>query len=130
MKKQLFILSSLCLLASSCEMDKRAEPSQEQTPSMDLPQNEADRDVTQKVRQKLLEDDSLSTNAKNIKIVTMDGVVTLRGKVSNKDEKNAIEKNTKGVNGVKDVDNQLDILMIETVPAEEQGDSDQKMDKE
>jgi osmotically-inducible protein OsmY len=45
----------------------------------DQSENEADRTITQNIRQALTADDSLSTNAKNVKIITNDGTVTLRG---------------------------------------------------
>jgi len=72
-------------------------------------ENEADRTITQNIRAVLRADDSLSTNAKNIKIITNQGMVTLRGPIKNEKEKNAIEAKAKGVAGVKSVDNQLEI---------------------
>ena len=76
---------------------------------MDQSENEADRTITQNIRQALTADDSLSTNAKNVKIITNDGTVTLRGPVKNEQEKTAIEAKAKQVAGVKSVDNQLEI---------------------
>jgi osmotically-inducible protein OsmY len=75
----------------------------------DQSENEADRTITQNIRQALTADDSLSTNAKNVKIITNDGTVTLRGPVKNEKEKVEIEAKAKQVAGVKRVDNQLDI---------------------
>lgn len=72
-------------------------------------EKEADRTITQNIRDVLRADASLSTNAKNIKIVTTQGTVTLRGLVKNEKEKNAIEAKAKGVTGVKSVNNQLEI---------------------
>ena len=72
-------------------------------------ENEADRTISQNIRNVLRTDDSLSTNAKNIKIITNQGMVTLRGPVKNEKEKNAIEAKAKRVTGVKSVDNQLEI---------------------
>ena len=72
-------------------------------------ENEADRTITHNIRDVLRADDSLSTNAKNIKIITKQGTVTLRGSVKNEQEKNAIEAKAKRVTGVKNVDNQLEI---------------------
>ncbi len=45
----------------------------------DQSENEADRTITQNIRKAITADDSLSTNAKNVKIITNDGTVTLRG---------------------------------------------------
>ena len=75
----------------------------------DQSENEADRTITQNIRQAINSDDSLSTNAKNVKIITNDGTVTLRGPVKNEQEKKAIEEKANQVAGVKTVDNQLEI---------------------
>jgi osmotically-inducible protein OsmY len=75
----------------------------------DQPENEADRTITQTIRKAITEDDSLSTNAKNVKIVTNDGTVTLRGPVKSEQERANIEAKAKQVAGVKRVDNQLEI---------------------
>jgi len=75
----------------------------------DQSENEADRTITQNIRKAINSDDSLSTNAKNVKIITNDGTVTLRGPVKNEQEKTAIEAKAKQVAGVKNVDNQLEI---------------------
>jgi len=53
--------------------------------------NRSDRDITQQIRQSIMKDKSLSTYAHNIKIVTKDGQVTLKGPVQSEDEKKAIE---------------------------------------
>ena len=53
--------------------------------------NRSDRDITQQIRQSIVKDKSLSTYAHNIKIVTKDGQVTLKGPVRSEDEKKAIE---------------------------------------
>ena len=76
---------------------------------MDQSENEADRTITQNIRRALTADDSLSTNAKNVKIVTNEGTVTLRGPVKSAEEKAEVEAKAKRIAGVKRVDNQLDI---------------------
>lgn len=52
----------------------------------------------------------LSTNAKNIKIITINGVVTLRGPVNNGKEKIEIGRKAKEIANVRNVDNQLEII--------------------
>src|SRR6185295_17520232 len=47
----------------------------------------ADRELTAEIRRSIVKDDSLSTNAHNVKIMTNDGVVTLRGPVKSVAEK-------------------------------------------
>ena len=76
---------------------------------LDQSESEADRTITQKIRQAIIADGALSTNAKNIKIITIKGVVTLRGPVANTQEKDAIAKKVKDVQGIVKVDNQLEI---------------------
>jgi osmotically-inducible protein OsmY len=75
----------------------------------DQSENEADRTISQNIRQAVTADDSLSTNAKNVKIITNDGTVTLRGPVKSEKEKAEIEAKAKQVAGVKRVDNQLEV---------------------
>ena len=75
----------------------------------DQSENEADRTITQTIRKAITGDDSLSTNAKNVKIITNDGTVTLRGPVKSEKEKTDIEAKAKQVAGVKSVDNQLEV---------------------
>jgi hyperosmotically inducible protein len=78
--------------------------------SGDQSESEADRTITQNIRQAITADDSLSTSGKNVKIITTtDGTVTLRGPVKSEKEKTEIEAKAKQVAGVKKVDNQLEI---------------------
>jgi hyperosmotically inducible protein len=74
----------------------------------DQAENESDRAITQRVRQGLMEQDELSTNAKNVKIITRDGVVTLRGPVDSAEEKALIAQIAQKASGVKTVENQLE----------------------
>jgi hyperosmotically inducible protein len=69
----------------------------------------ADVETTAKIRKAIVSDDNLSTNAHNVKIVTRDGAVTLRGPVKSAAEKDAIAAKAQQVAGVKRVDNQLEI---------------------
>lgn len=75
----------------------------------DQSESQSDLDITQKIRRALMDDDSLSVNAKNIKIMTNNGVVTLRGPVENSNERDSIARKVKDISGVKRVDNQLEV---------------------
>jgi hyperosmotically inducible protein len=75
----------------------------------DQAENEADRAITQSIRQNIASDSSLSTNAKNVKIITVDGAVTLRGPVKSEKEKADIVARAQQIAGVKRVDDQLEI---------------------
>jgi hyperosmotically inducible periplasmic protein len=68
-----------------------------------------DRELTQSVRQALMDDSSLSTNAKNIKVISRDGKVTLRGVVDSEEEKDVVMAKVQTVTGVHDCENQLEV---------------------
>lgn len=76
---------------------------------MDQGGSESDRTITQRIRQGVMKDDTLSMSAKNVKIITVDGVVTLRGPVKSEQEKAAIAAMAQKTDNVKRVDNQLEI---------------------
>lgn len=78
--------------------------------SGDQSESEADRTLTQQVRQAVVADDSLSTNAHNVKIITSNGVVTLRGPVNSAQEKANIDAKAQQVAGATKVNNQLEIV--------------------
>jgi osmotically-inducible protein OsmY len=71
--------------------------------------SDADLKITQEIRRALTDSDQLSTNAKNVKIVTLDRVVTLRGPVGSSAERDAVVKVAKSTAGVQRVDNQLEV---------------------
>lgn len=75
----------------------------------DQGESEADRTITQMIRKAVVADDALSTAAKNAKIITVNGVVTLRGPVKSSQEKSQLGTLSSHVEGVKRVDNQLEI---------------------
>jgi hyperosmotically inducible protein len=63
----------------------------DQTTTADQQKNNmSDRDMTQKIRKAVMADKSLSTYAHNVKIVSQNGSVTLKGPVRSDDEKKAI----------------------------------------
>ena len=70
----------------------------------------SDRMMTKKIRQSLVADKSLSTYGHNVKIITKDGMVTLKGPVQSEDEKSAIATKAAEVAGSPDkVTNQLTV---------------------
>ncbi|QOY86722.1 BON domain-containing protein [Paludibaculum fermentans] len=52
--------------------------------------NEGDQALTQKIRQAVMADKTLSTYAHNVKIISQNGVVTLKGPVKTEAEKKSI----------------------------------------
>ena len=83
---------------------KRNEPTADQQKD-----NRSDRDITQQIRQSITKDKSLSTYAHNVKIVTQNGQVTLKGPVRSEDEKKAIEAKAAEVAGDGKVTSELNI---------------------
>ena len=71
--------------------------------------SEADRNITAHIRKEIVANDGLSTNAHNVKIITTDGIVTLRGPVKTVQEKAWVAAAAHRAPGVKRVDNQLEI---------------------
>ena len=61
------------------------------------------------IRKAVVANDNLSTNAHNVKIITVDAVVTLRGPVKSAEEQATIVSLAQKTNGVKRVDNQLEV---------------------
>ncbi len=75
----------------------------------DQGEDDGDRKITAEIRSAVVGDDSLSLNAHNVKIITRDRVVTLRGPVESEAEKTTIGKLARQAAGVKQVQNQLEI---------------------
>jgi hyperosmotically inducible protein len=72
-------------------------------------QNKADRELTRQIRKSIVSDKSLSTQAHNVKILTRDGTVTLKGQVKTDDEKKAVEDKATGVAGNGKVTSELTV---------------------
>jgi hypothetical protein len=75
----------------------------------DQSNKESDLQITARIRQAILDDQTLSVTAENIKIITADGKVTLRGPVKSAAEKSAIVAKAQQVAGTTQVDDQLEI---------------------
>jgi hyperosmotically inducible periplasmic protein len=71
--------------------------------------NASDREITQKIRKSIHQDSSLSTYAHNIKIISQDGKVTLRGPVRSEDDKRNLQAKAVAVVGDGNVTNMLEI---------------------
>ena len=72
-------------------------------------ENRSDREITQQIRRAIVKDQSLSTYAHNVKIVTQNGQVTLKGPVRSEDEKREIESKAAEVAGQDKVSSELHI---------------------
>jgi osmotically-inducible protein OsmY len=76
---------------------------------LDQKEPKSDLKITTLIRKSLSKDKSLSSDAHNIKIVTINGVVTLRGPVETQAESVKLQKVSMQTADVVQVDNQLEI---------------------
>ena len=67
-----------------------------------------DVELTRKIRKGITSDDTMSVQARNVKVITQGGVVTLRGPVETQQEKQSIETLAKNA-GATRIDNQIEI---------------------
>jgi len=72
-------------------------------------ENDTDRTITQNIRKALMADKSLSTYGHNVKIITVNGAVTLKGPVHSEEEKQSIAAKAAEVAGQDKVTNQLTV---------------------
>jgi osmotically-inducible protein OsmY len=64
--------------------------------------NGSDLDLTKNIRRSIMEDKSLSTDAHNVKVISQDGTVTLKGPVKSEAEKSAIVSKAVSIAGSAD----------------------------
>jgi hyperosmotically inducible protein len=72
-------------------------------------ENRSDRDITRDIRRSITADKSLSTYAHNVKIISQNGMVTLKGPVRSEEEKSAIESKAADIAGKDKVTSQLEV---------------------
>ena len=77
--------------------------------SGDQSNSSADLKITQAIRQALIKDSGLSVTAKNIKIITTNGQVTLRGPVKTAQEKAKIDQLARSAAGGAQINDQLEV---------------------
>jgi hyperosmotically inducible periplasmic protein len=99
--------------ASDSEADNTKRNSTEENKNTDTAEkqsnNKDDLALTQKIRQEVMKNGSLSMNAKNIKIIVREGKVMLRGPVDSQQEKDTIGTKAGEIAGKNKVDNQLEV---------------------
>jgi osmotically-inducible protein OsmY len=61
--------------------------------------NRTDLDLTKDIRKSIMDDKSLSTYAHNVKIISQNGTVTLKGPVKSEDEKSSIVSKAMSIAG-------------------------------
>ena len=110
---------SASLIAGAPKQDQQPAPDNSKTNQGDASKgattaqqqkmDPADRNITKQIRSSIINDKSLSTYAHNIKIITQDGKVTLKGPVRTADDKASIEAKAVAVAGADNVINQLTV---------------------
>jgi len=75
---------------STSAPDNSATNKEHQTTADQQTESSSDRQITQKIRRAVVSDKSLSTNAHNCKIITRNGMVTLKGPVDSEAEKQTL----------------------------------------
>ena len=77
----------------------------------DMPMTGKDEALTQRLRQALVADDALSAMAKNVKIITAEGTISLRGPVNTAQEKADIGAKAVAIAGSANrVHNELEVI--------------------
>jgi hyperosmotically inducible protein len=111
-------LSALSLAAFAADNEKskpdntatnERDRSGETKTSGDQSNSSADLKITQSIRRALMKDRELSTTAKNIKVITANGQVTLRGPVKTAQEKAKVARIARSAAGRVQIDDQLDV---------------------
>jgi hyperosmotically inducible protein len=120
MKRSVLVLACLTAVSSALmAADEKTKPdntsinerdrSSETQTSGDQSNSSADLKITQAIRQVLVKDSELSMTAKNIKIITDNGEVTLRGPVKNAQEKAKIDQLARSAAGGAKITDRLDV---------------------
>lgn len=117
----IFLLSSMSLLwaqqdnngaaqvpADNTKINQRDRNANEPTADQQK-ENTNDRQLTAQIRRAIVKDKSLSTTAHNVKIISQNGAVTLKGPVKSEEEKQTIESKATEIAGSGKVDNELQV---------------------
>jgi len=94
--------------ADNTAVNQRDRQQQTLTP-IDQSNKPADLEMTRDIRRALVRDDQLSTVARNVKIITIDGAVTLRGPVKTEQEKADIAAKAAQLAGDSNVHDELEV---------------------
>jgi hyperosmotically inducible protein len=109
------VLGALLMAAPGHGQTQSAKPdnsaqNKSQSPTADNQSNaKSDRLTTQKIRKAVIADKGLSTYAHNVKIIVLDGAVTLKGPVKSDDEKQKVAADAASVVGSGKITNQLTV---------------------
>jgi hypothetical protein len=94
--------------ADNTAMNKQDRDGNTLTP-IDQKEDSSDLAITASIRREILKTDGLSTNADNVKVITADGHVTLRGVVEDEAERDSVESIAERIAGADHVEDQLQV---------------------
>jgi hyperosmotically inducible protein len=104
----LVVSGSFAQAPDNSKINKRDDNKAAVTPEEQSNKKE-DIELTRKIRRELTKSETLSTYAKNVKIITSGGMTTLRGPVKSQQEKDAVEAIAKRLAGDGKVTSHLEI---------------------
>jgi osmotically-inducible protein OsmY len=108
----LFMIVALCspafadMAPDNSGNNKRVEKNQELN-AQDQGNSKSDVELTRQIRRTITKSKDFSTDARNVKIITLNGHVTLKGPVKSEDEKLAITKIATDIAGASNVTNHI-----------------------
>lgn len=96
--------------AANTERNQRDRGGATMTPT-DQSESKSDLKITQEIRKALVADKELSVNAHNVKVITVDGTVTLRGPVDSGAEKSIVAAKAEEVAGATKVVDEMEVKL-------------------
>jgi osmotically-inducible protein OsmY len=102
-------LLTLTLLTAQTPETKKQEPRTSAATADQQKETRSDREITRRIRRAVVGTEGMSTSGKNVKIITAEGKVTLRGPVNSTEEKQKIEQLAKSIAGEQNVTSQLEV---------------------
>ena len=112
-KVEPYFVSDATTEADNTARNVRDRNSSSLTP-LDQGNNQADLDTTAQIRKEIIAGKNMSVNARNVKIITKSGQVTLRGPVNTAEEKRLIGDIAGRIVRAENVDNQLEVNLRPT----------------
>jgi len=111
---KLITKSILTLCASGIMLMAQSPTPQQKTPRSTEPSTQtgsqtSDSQMAAKVRQALMDDQSVGTTAHNVRVTSHNGTVTLKGKVNSEQEKDAIMTKAKEVAGDSNIKDEITV---------------------
>jgi hyperosmotically inducible protein len=94
--------------ADNTKVNKRDRAAGEPTADQQK-NNRTDLDLTKDIRRSIMDDKTLSTYAHNVKVISQNGTVTLKGPVKSEEEKKAFVSKAASIVGAEKVNDQMSV---------------------